>query len=100
LSLSQQAVQGCHAAIEATRLFISPEQVHPHLVVCGVQDEEALKREAGRLEAYNVKFASFCEPDRNNELTAIATAPIAGDSRRVFRRYDLLDCGIGARGPP
>lgn len=100
LSLPQQTVQSCHAVIEATRLFVTSEQTHPHLVLCSIQDEEALKREAIRFEAYNIKFVPFYEPDLNNQLTAIATAPIAGDDRRVCRRYNLLNQVIEARVPP
>jgi hypothetical protein len=100
LSLPQQAVQSCHAAIEATRLFISPTQQHPHLVLCGVRDESALKREVCRLELDGVRFAPFYEPDRDNELTAIATEPIADSAKRHFRRYNLLEQGVEVRGPP
>lgn len=95
LSLPQQTVQSCHAAIEATRLFITSEQIHPHLVICHVSDEESLTRETIRLEACGVKFASFYEPDLNNEMTAIATEPLVGDDRRVCHRYRLLNYNTG-----
>lgn len=91
LTPAQRAVQSCHAAIEATRQFISPNQKHPHLVVCRVRDEQALQREASRIELSGIRFAPFYEPDRNNELTAIATEPVSGSNRRRFRRYNLLD---------
>lgn len=100
LSVSQQTVQSCHAAIEAARRFITSEQVHPHLVVCGVRDEDALKKEECRLEAFGIKFACFYEPDRNNELTAIATAPVVGEQHRLCQRYNLLVQGTDPRGPP
>ena len=103
LSLPQQAVQSCHAAIEATRLFITSQHSHPHLVLCGVRDESVLRREASRLEFDGVRFASFYEPDRGNELTAIATEPIVGEGRHCFRRYNLLDeecVSSRARYPP
>lgn len=100
LSLSQQTVQSCHAAIEAARRFITTEQVHPHLVLCGVKDEEALKKEVCRLEAFGIEFACFYEPDRSNELTAIATAPVVGEQHRLCERYKLLIQGIEVRGPP
>lgn len=79
---------------------MKPGQTHPHLVVCGVKNEIALEREASRLEAFGIKFASFYEPDRGNELTALATAPIAGEDRRFFRRFNLLKQKAVARGPP
>jgi hypothetical protein len=91
LSRPQQAVQACHAAIEATRKFLSAGDAHPHLVLCGVSDETTLEREQGRLEAYGVRTVSFREPDRNNELTAVATEPLTGEAQRRTRRYELLE---------
>jgi hypothetical protein len=90
LSVPQQAVQAIHAAIEAARRFLPKEAVHPHLVLCGVPDEPTLVREAERLEAFGIPIAKFHEPDRGNELTAIATAPLKGEDRRPMRRYKLL----------
>ena len=100
LSFPQQAVQSCHAAIEATRLFLSPEHSHPHLVLCGVRDQSTLERETSRLMSKGIRFVEFHEPDRNDELTAIATEPIAGDARRMFRRYDLLEHVASGVDPP
>lgn len=64
--------------------------MHPHLVLCEVPDEKALAYEQARLEALGVRTVSFREPDRNNELTAIATEPLVGEARRPMRRYRLL----------
>jgi hypothetical protein len=65
-----------------------------------VKDEDALKKEVCRLEAFGIRFACFYEPDRCNELTAIATAPVAGEQHRLCGRYNLLVQGAEARGPP
>lgn len=100
LSLSQQAVQSCHAAIESARKFVKPDQEHPHLILCGVNNESALKREASKLQALGVRFAKFHEADCNNELTAVATELISGDRRRYFRRYKLLKQNAETRAPP
>lgn len=84
-------MQSIHAAIEATRRgHISSDAPHPHLVLCGVPHEDALLAQADRLEAHGVPFERFYEPDRDNELTAIATAPVHGDARRVFRKLQLM----------
>ena len=88
LSFPQQVVQSSHASIEASK-FLSQEQ-HPHIVLIGVSDEEALIQVICRLESANIKFAAFQEPDRNNEYTAIATAPISGDGRKFFKKYQCL----------
>lgn len=105
LPLTQQAVQACHAAIEAAREFLSPSGVHPHLVLCGVNNEATLHRETKRLEKLGIRFACFREPDRAGELTALATEPLRGEARRPMRRYQLLEeedmtGSPRSRGPP
>lgn len=92
-------MQGCHAVIEAARLFLDLNAVHPHLVMCGVRDEQQLKREVARLEHLGVQHAVWREPDRGNEITAIATCPLYGAARKPMQRYKLLEGGK-ERGPP
>jgi len=83
-------VQAIHAAIEAARRFLHPDQLHPHLVLCRVTSERDLLAAADRLERAGVRFALFREPDRNNEATALATEPLSGDLRGVLARYPCL----------
>ena len=91
LSPSQQAVQGMHAAIEITRSGCIPNSApHPHIVLCGVRDESALLRQCERLQMRDISFSCFTEPDRDDELTAIAPVPINGDDRKVFRKLKLV----------
>lgn len=90
---AQKTVQACHAVIEATRHFLTPDLPHPHLTICGVKDEAALLHERSRLEALGVNLLGFNEPDRDNQLTAIATEPLSGSKRRLMRRYKILDEG-------
>lgn len=91
LSPQQQAVQGIHAAIEVTRSGHIPQSApHPHVVLCGVRDESTLLRYCERLEDRGIPFSRFTEPDRNDELTAIATAPVNGEARKVFRKLQLV----------
>jgi hypothetical protein len=60
---------------------------HPHLVLIGIADERQLFQCAERLRRLHIDFCPFHEPDRDNELTAVATAPISGADRRHFKRY-------------
>jgi hypothetical protein len=83
-------VQACHAAINAARFFLSPEQQHPHVIVCGVRDEPRLCRCLDRLGTAGVRCRAFREPDLGGQLTAVATEPVRGPRRRLFRRYRLL----------
>jgi hypothetical protein len=83
-------VQACHASIEAARAFLPSDHEHPSLVVCGVRDAFRLSRCLDRLSAAGVRCRAFHEPDLGGQLTALATEPISGPIRRLFRRYRLL----------
>jgi len=91
----QQVVQASHACIEATKAFLDPDLEHPHLVVVGVNDEHRLFKCANKLERAGVKFKMFLEPDRNDEYTALATEPVFGETRTIFRNYTLLGASEG-----
>lgn len=94
LSQSQQAVQACHSAIEATRAFTpGQDQEHPHLVLLNVNSEYELLKAHDRLQHYGIKIVKFTEPDLNNEISSIATEPLSADSklRRKFSCYKLLN---------
>lgn len=89
---AQQVVQSIHAAVELARHgLISSDSPHPHLVLCSVPDEESLRRLSERLSFKGVPYRSFNEPDRDNELTAIATPPLCGDARKLFSSLPLWD---------
>lgn len=91
LSQSQQAVQGMHAAIEAARQgLIKSDTKHPHLVFCSVSDEFDLVEYSTKLESKGIRYQVFLEPDIGNKLTAIATEPIYGSNRKIFRNLKLV----------
>ena len=92
--VSQVAVQSAHAVIEAIRAFAPGQnQEHPHLVLLSVKNEEELLKAHDRLQYFGIQVAKFQEPDRNNEITAIASEPLPADSklRRKFSCYQLLN---------
>lgn len=88
LPFSQQAVQSCHACIESAIHFPCPN--HPHLVLATVHDERALDRAAADLENYGLRFRVFREDDLGGEGTALATEPVRGPARLIFRKFQLL----------
>lgn len=90
LSPAQRAVQAGHAAIEASRAFISKDDEHPSLILCTLKGEDQLRRAANDLESKGIQLKRWYEPDRNNELTAIASRPIVGDDRKLFKKFQLL----------
>ena len=89
LSPAQKAVQSCHACIEVARNYISKDEEHPSVVICEVKSEDKLKIIMSELEG-KVKFKTFQESDMNDQFTALASEPICGAQRGLFRRFQLI----------
>ena len=85
-----QAIQACHACLEAARFLLSPSAEHPHLVLCGVASQRQLREVLARLDSLGIPCRSFCDADFGGEMTALATAPLRGEQRRLMRRYQCL----------
>ncbi|MCI0639056.1 MAG: hypothetical protein L0Y72_20615 [Gemmataceae bacterium] len=79
-----------HAAMEASRQFLSTDSDHPHLVLCGVASEVRLLAAADHLHRHDIRSALFREPDRANEVTALATEPLTAEKRRFLHRFRCL----------
>ena len=85
-----RAVQACHAILAATNTFGDPRRTHPHLVLCGIQDEPALADFFEGLKLAGVPCCAWYEDDMRNALTAVATAPLMGKERKMLRKLPLL----------
>jgi hypothetical protein len=81
-------VQGIHASIEAARRFSIPP--HEYVVYCSVRDECALSRWKSKLRSAGIDFCAFREPDLENQLTSLATEPVFGENRRLFKSLNLV----------
>jgi len=46
-----------------------------------------------KIERSGILYKEFLEPDIGNQLTAIATEPICGDRRKVFKKFKLMNGG-------
>ena len=90
-----QVVQACHACIEAARAFLPSDLEHPSLVICSVRDERRLGHCRDRLDRAGIRYRAFFEPDRADELTAVAAGPAHGDERRAFRNLRLMSPATG-----
>ena len=83
------SVQAAHAAIAATYTF--GKHPCPHIVLCGVEGEQALNDLFNSLKEQQVRCVSYNEPDfPGNPTTAIATAPLKGQERKPMRKLKLL----------
>lgn len=90
LSIPQQAVQAGHAAIEASRAYLPKDDEHPSLIICTMKGEEQLRRAADDIESQGIRIKRFYEPDIGNQLTAFATEPLNGESRKAMRKFQLM----------
>jgi hypothetical protein len=89
LSQAQKTVQCTHAGIEATRAFVKPGDEHPSVIVCEVRSEDKLKKIMAELDG-KVEYRAFREPDIDDQFTALASAPIYGNMRKLFSRFQLI----------
>lgn len=83
-------MQTAHSTVEACRHFLDKEAIHPHFVVLEVNDESHLRRVIDKLNLFNIRHKAFIEPDLGNQITSVATEPISGESRKIFKNYSLL----------
>jgi hypothetical protein len=83
-------VQAGHAAIESSRAFINPDDAHPYLILCTMKNEDQLRHAADDLERQGIRLKRFFEPDIGYQLTAFATEPLSGDSRKAMRKFQLM----------
>lgn len=86
-----RVVQVGHAVIESIKNF-SYQGEHPYLIVFGCKTEKSLENALDTCRRQGIIVVEFREPDRNNELTAFATATQSrnNDTRKMFRKYQLL----------
>ncbi len=90
-NLITQCVQSCHACIESAKAFHLEElDDHPSVIILDIKTEAKLNNVKNYLSSVGVKFVSFHEPDRDNELTSIATEPIFENRRRLFKKFQLI----------
>ena len=68
------------------------------MVLCAVRDEAKLASWIDKLTRKDIRFITWTEPDRDNELTAIATEMLSGKQRRLLRDLQLMkgECSCGS----
>jgi peptidyl-tRNA hydrolase len=90
LSPAQQAVQAAHAAREFQAKHPEVERAwfegSNHLALLSVPGEDGLRELVRRAGDVGLRTASFREPDRGDEMTAIALEPAA---KRLVRSLPL-----------
>jgi len=90
LPAGQQAIQAAHAFREFVDQY--PEidrewhKTSNYLILKAVPDEVALRKLVQKAEDRDIKCSVFHEPDRQNEMTAIAIEP---NGRKLLQRLPL-----------
>lgn len=91
--MGYQAAQSCHAL---TEFFIHHADVarlwhdnSNYIAVLSVENENELKNVLQKAEIKNIKYSYFCEPDLNNQLTAVVLEP-GNISKQLSRNIGLM----------
>lgn len=91
LPIPQIAVQSSHACIEATKAFdIASLEDHPSVIIIGIKNEQKLHQVRKYLMESGIRHVHFYETDMDDQLTALATEPVHGERRKLFRKFQLL----------
>ena len=88
ISYEQQLVQAAHAALELGMKYPNIKD-QCSIVIVGVKNKNELLKVSNRLKDNNVDFEMFFEPDFDMGESALATRPIVGEERLLFKKYNL-----------
>lgn len=84
-----QIIQAAHATQEITKSIEHPEQTC-HFILFEAKDEKHLTDIKIKLDMSGIKSHMFNEPDYGTGYTAIATEPIWGEARKLFKKYKMF----------
>jgi len=89
ISIEQQAVQISHASLEAGRALYAADEPIASVILLQVPDKAGLLAAAARLKRYDIAFELFFEPDFGMGESALATRPVRGKERHLFKAWEL-----------
>jgi hypothetical protein len=73
--------------------LVHPEGI-PNIIVVGLPNIAALRRAETKLRSNGIPHYAWSEPDYDFGFTAIATAPLHGEQRKVLANYRVYNTGI------
>lgn len=88
IPFAQQLVQVGHAALEVGREHYRGNEI-ASFIVLEVPDRAALEAAARRLQEHGIDHHMFFEPDFGMGHSALATRPVSGNERKLFRHWPL-----------
>jgi len=88
---SYQAVQGGHAVAQfmLKHYDATDDWNNQRLIYVNVRDERALRKMIYKLRKHGLDYASFNEPDINDEMTAVAVV-VNEKQRKYFKHLSLV----------
>lgn len=90
ISPEQQTVQLQHVSLELGNCLTRRETLGLNFVTCGVPDLEALENIESYLVSKELEYVLYRDSHFFNEITAIATFPVASHQRELFKFAKLL----------
>jgi len=90
ISPEQQTVQGMHVSLELGNCLTRRETLGLNFVTCGVTDLQALEEIEFYLIQKEIPYILYRDSHFMNEITAIATFPVTGAQRELFKFGKLL----------
>lgn len=90
ISPEQQLVQTTHVSLELGNCLTRRETLGLNFVTCGVPDLEALENIESYLVSNQLEYVLYRDSHFFNEITAIATFPVASHQRELFKFAKLL----------
>jgi hypothetical protein len=96
IPFAQQLVQVGHAALEAGREHYRSDEI-ASFIVLEVADRAALEAAARRLDEHGIEHHLFFEPDFGMGHSALATRPVSGKERQLFRHWPLWRESVESR---
>ena len=86
---AHQIIQTAHAAQECGQHLSPPRDEPDFMCLLSVPDETALMVMAERIRSADIQLRLIREPDLADQATALATEPITGSRRKIFRGCTL-----------
>jgi hypothetical protein len=76
--------------LHASSLYRIDDEI-PNIVIIGLPNVAALKRALAKLKSNQIPHFAWSEPDFDYGLTALCTAPVAGEQRKALSNYRVYN---------
>lgn len=92
-SLSEQFLDGMHAAERLAVHERYSEDGIPNIVLIGLPSEKSLKRAVRYMSECGLHCCSWFDPDKGLEIRALAVGPVHPEQKHLLKKYVLYSPG-------